>query len=431
MRFYSITAGLLFCLFLFLACGEGTISGADVSDDLALLNYGQFNPEGMTSLVNSAIADCQADEKCKSVMDKMEGKLDSIAALSSSSSETTDTEESSASRKPIIASSTTAPIISRIETSSSSEPTVTETSSESQVVNGYDYSDYQFIGTCKVSSPSIEKGSTGSFVFSKESISKESNESLMGFLDRQKAYNAAFSAASCVWIVDKEESTQECGTGLFSSTFAKSGDHTVSVKIKNKTFDCGIQHVNGAPITGCTCTPDVEKPDVAGGPVTVTWTVSSCVTDATIVGYSWTDATGSSTTATAVFSEKNVEVVPEVTVSNDDNAEKTFTCSAVKSINSDSPDYEITALNSKVMVPSGSCVTVSVSNNHVRVEHPWQFEDCTITLTYNGTSQSTSPAYCNLSNGLPTAVAVGGQVCIDVETENPDGGYAYVVANNW
>ena len=52
MRFYTITAGLLFCLFLFLACGEGTISGADVSDDLALLNYGEFNPEGMTSLVN-------------------------------------------------------------------------------------------------------------------------------------------------------------------------------------------------------------------------------------------------------------------------------------------------------------------------------------------------------------------------------------------
>ena len=54
----------------FWACGDGSIVSKDGADDMALLNYGEFNPDGMKNLKDDAIARCMAEEECAKSMDE-------------------------------------------------------------------------------------------------------------------------------------------------------------------------------------------------------------------------------------------------------------------------------------------------------------------------------------------------------------------------
>lgn len=59
----SIAAG-------FWACGDGSVEAKSGDDELALANYGEFNPDGMSGLVSGAMSECEADPACVA---KMEG----------------------------------------------------------------------------------------------------------------------------------------------------------------------------------------------------------------------------------------------------------------------------------------------------------------------------------------------------------------------
>ena len=63
LSIFGIAAG-------FWACGDGSIEAKSGDDELALANYGEFNPEGMANLVQGAMSDCEADPACQA---KMEG----------------------------------------------------------------------------------------------------------------------------------------------------------------------------------------------------------------------------------------------------------------------------------------------------------------------------------------------------------------------
>ena len=54
----------------FWACGDGAVETMGNDDEIALANYGEFNPEGMSNLVQDAMAACEADPECAA---KMEG----------------------------------------------------------------------------------------------------------------------------------------------------------------------------------------------------------------------------------------------------------------------------------------------------------------------------------------------------------------------
>ena len=158
------------------------------------------------------------------------------------------------------------------------------------------------------------------------------------------------------------------GTTSGNITYPNSGATTASVTVLYDgtpiTVACDPLQVNGAEITGCTCEPDVAIPDVANGPVTVTWSVSKCATvGATITGYEWTGATGTGESATAAFSEKDQEITPTVVVSNDDNTKQSFTCSAVKAIDASKPDYEFTDQGNTNAIPFVGNVDATVVFN--------------------------------------------------------------------
>jgi hypothetical protein len=54
----------------FWACGDGSVEAKSGDDELALLNYGEFNEGGMAGLVSGAMSECEADPACAA---KMEG----------------------------------------------------------------------------------------------------------------------------------------------------------------------------------------------------------------------------------------------------------------------------------------------------------------------------------------------------------------------
>lgn len=54
----------------FWACGDGSVEAKSGDDELALLNYGEFNEGGMAGLVSGAMSECEADPACVA---KMEG----------------------------------------------------------------------------------------------------------------------------------------------------------------------------------------------------------------------------------------------------------------------------------------------------------------------------------------------------------------------
>ena len=206
-------------------------------------------------------------------------------------------------------------------------------------------------------------------------------------------------------------------------TYTNSGDFpataTITMGMKTETVACTPLHVNGFPISGCKCAAAAEKVDIALGEVG-TWAVSSCQSQAAIIGYEWngTDPGMTGESATLTFTEKNVVATPTVTVINDDNTKATFECAAVMSTNSDDPDYKLSfegnqvPSNEKVYVdvPTGkeACVQVSfdwtgtwVPNGGISMKCDLKVSDnvsgLKMDITYNGKTTSFKGDY-NISN---------------------------------
>lgn len=390
---------------LFIACGDGDVSSPSADDvGNSLIN----DPNYYKLRVDSATKYCNSDSKCAA-------NIGNIVVEPSSSSASEITEPSSAS-----VSSASMSSASVVPPQSSSSPIVNLssasviTSSASVIVSSSSVEiedDGTVNGTCDPVPAKIEKGASTKWTFK-----RVTPPGMAGMTAQQ---NALFD-----WTMPNstEGTFSELGKNggnAATATYTASGSFGATLQVDGNTIQCSALQVNGAPITGCVCTPDVANPDVASGSATVTWKVDSCqTTGATITGYAWTDATGTGETATASFTEKGQEITPVVTVSNDDNTQEQFTCTAAKAVNSSTPDYELTDLNKEVAVPDGACVTISTSGTLV-LTNSWQENSCSVIVTVNGKENAfENVTNCGLYYKDLGSVAAGSEACVKLTNTN-------------
>ena len=330
----------------FWACGEGNINGKDLNDDIAMAS----NEQDLQTLKDNAIEDCRITPDCYL---KYQGYLEGTDVPTS-----VDNPTSSASLTPQSSNSLIIPGLSssiKIARSSSSI-NIIDDPGESSSSGPAPITDDKF-GTCAPAKNPINKGTSVQWKFT-------ANSKYPGF-DALKIAKATYT---WTFAADAVDDLSGKGTTSGNITYPNSGATTASVTVLYDgtpiTVACDPLQVNGAEITGCTCEPDVAIPDVANGPVSVTWSVSKCATvGATITGYEWTGATGTGESATAAFSEKDQEITPTVVVSNDDNTKQSFTCSAVKAIDASKPDYEFTDQGNTNAIPFVGNVDATVVFN--------------------------------------------------------------------
>lgn len=330
----------------FWACGEGNINGKDLNDDIAMAS----NEQDLQTLKDNAIEDCRITPDCYL---KYQGYLEGTDVPSS-----VDNPTSSASLTPQSSNSLIIPGLSssiKIARSSSSI-NIIDDPGESSSSGPAPITDDTF-GTCAAAKNPINKGTSVQWKFT-------ANSKYPGF-DALKIAKATYTWSFAADAVD--DGTGK-GTSSGNITYSNSGATTASVTVLYDgnpiVVACEPLQVNGAEITGCTCVPDVTEPDVAAGPVNITWTVSGCASkDATITGYAWTGATGTGESAVAPISAKGEEITPVVAVSNDDNTVQEFTCTGVKAIDSSAPDYAIEKANDEVTLPGAGSYTISMGGS--------------------------------------------------------------------
>lgn len=140
----------------FWACGDGSIEALNSDDDVALVNYGEFNPEAMRTLVSGATEACTADPECAAKMESAvdvpppeqapadsgatpgsSGAADTPANSSPSTTPTsspagTSSSGTSPNTNPTVSSSSTAPNTNPTVSSSSTQQQQTQSSSSQQ-----------------------------------------------------------------------------------------------------------------------------------------------------------------------------------------------------------------------------------------------------------------------------------------------------------
>ena len=313
----------------FWACGDGDVITKGGDDELALLNYGPPFAEGdegnMKTLLNQAMADCAADEACAA---KMEGAEYVPPESSGEGDEGGEGGEGGDTPTTGSSSSKTGPVINT--SSASVTPTGSSASggdtppASSAVVSDGTKPD----GSCAPSPTSIQKGGTVTWTFTKASLPAGSSVQQV-------------NAATCEWtMTGSTEGTASapCKTNTASATYASAGSYSATLKIGDKTINCGSVRVNGKPITGCTCTSP-SLVEITDDPV-ATWSVSCASTNETIEKYTWTGASGTTASATYTFTKKDETVIPKVTISTAES-DTTVTCKSPKVTDANDPDYEI------------------------------------------------------------------------------------------
>lgn len=335
----------------FWACGEGNINGKDLNDDIAMAS----NDQDLQTLKDNALDECRMTPDCYA---KYQGYLEGTEVPTSVDNPVPDVNSSNSNGG---GNSYTMPNVSssiKIARSSSSINIVDDESSSSS--GPAPITDDTF-GTCAVDTTKfkvpINKGTSVQWKFT-------ANSKYPGF-DALKIAKATYDWS---FAADAQDDGSGKGTTSGNITYPNSGPTTASVTVTYDgtpiTVACLPLQVNGAAITGCTCVPDVTEPDVAAGPVNITWTVSGCASkDATITGYAWTGATGTGESAVAPISAKGEEITPVVAVSNDDNTVQEFTCTGVKAIDSSAPDYAIEKANDEVTLPGAGSYTISMGGS--------------------------------------------------------------------
>lgn len=193
-------------------------------------------------------------------------------------------------------------------------------------------------GTCTPSKTSVYKGETVNWVFTPATLN---STSVAEILDD---YRDFVNNSTCDWTLNgatPASSSGKCGDDgrTATATYTKVGNYSASLKIGEKTIVCGSVQVTPAPLTGCKCEASETTPDVGHGDVTVTWTVNGCHALADITSYEWTGVTSTTGSATMTFTEKGQTASPTVQVADSDNQLVTLECPAVKSMNSNAPEY--------------------------------------------------------------------------------------------
>ena len=192
-------------------------------------------------------------------------------------------------------------------------------------------------GTCHASPSRVGKDESVEWVFTAGVLDESATAAQI------VAYHNLVKTSDCEWTLTgstEKTAKTKCKDAVATATYATTGNYTASMKVGDKTIDCGKVAVVGAPISGCLCTASETSPDVTNGSVTVTWTVSGCTSEASINGYTWKNATGTSSTATARFSEEDESVTPKVVVGNAENNSMTVSCQSATAIYNHAPVAE-------------------------------------------------------------------------------------------
>ena len=192
-------------------------------------------------------------------------------------------------------------------------------------------------GTCHASPSRVGKDESVEWVFTAGVLDETATAAEI------VAYHTLVKTSDCEWTLTgstEKTAKTKCKDAVATATYATTGNYTASMKVGDKTIDCGKVAVVGAPISGCQCTASETSPDVTNGSVTVTWTVSGCTSEASINGYTWKNATGTSSTATARFSEEDESVTPKVVVGNAENNSMTVSCESATAIYNHAPVAE-------------------------------------------------------------------------------------------
>ena len=294
-------AALITTVTMFCACGEGSIDGFNGDDDMALLNYGQFNPEGMKGLVNTAMAQCEEDPQCKEAMEKAKDVPPPADSTASSSSVTGDSTSTGSS-------SSTTPASSPASGSSSSATPASSSAistSSSSTAPRKDVVATKFVGTC--SATSVVKGNPTKWTLNLVTFcTMEINCSLT-----PESYEWTFEGGDIETSTDTEPSV----------VYTEAKQHAAKVRLKNGNVDttitCTPVTITGPEITGCTCgepTYDPSNDLKDANPVKANWTVSGCKSidgkgvEETEFDYTWsgTGVTGSTATGTGTYTELGI-----------------------------------------------------------------------------------------------------------------------------
>lgn len=374
---------------LFWACGEGTVSGYTESDQWAEFLY-QDDAALLDLVDRAANTYCSTDlnpDACLAAtrpdVDYKRGGLSSSSPVSSSIASSSSITSpyamyTSSSYNPfasVYSSSSTRPMIIPITLSSSSSLV----RSSSSVIRSSS-SAIRMSSSVKrsSSSSSIRPGSSslpenipwGSCVANSGNPGSRGVPLKWQFSLNKDLFSGnvqVLTKSTYSWEFDNAEpSTYEgLGTrGVVSSevTYAESGRYgaraTMSYNGQSQTVECDSADIMGYPITDCECVPDkkevdVAKESIASGATVVKWTVSKCVSEDKTFSYEWEEGmTGEGASASMTLKEK-ITYRPKVTVRNSDNGSMVVTCDAVNTIDSDHPEFEFKAQNTKIAMPAG------------------------------------------------------------------------------
>ena len=377
----------------FVACGSGDVSGVTSEDKGNVFVYDSSYYVGRVETATNA---CASDAECAKKANN------TVIEESSSSSEITEPGSSSAAVTSSASTekSSSSAVINFSSASTSSSSTVVSSSSVEIQDDG------TVNGTCAPVPATINKGESTTWTFTQVTPA--------GMAGITAGAKAAYE-----WTMPKSTEGTANGTGLKTTTATyatESGTMTATLVVDGNKVQCSALQVNGAAITGCSCTADAATVDIAGASATASWTVSGCTSDATITGYAWsTGVTGSDNTGSMTVSAKG-EQTPTVTVSNAEGTKQDVACGTVKVTDSTAPEYEIDGKG--IPIPNGGCGKVMVAGA-LRITHSYVGTDCSVGISIDGTSYpAETVAACNVYYGKLSYdgvnVSVGQEVCVEV-----------------
>ncbi len=302
------------------ACDMGAVEAKGLEDEMALLNYGEFNEDGMANLIPDAMAACNDDPECVAAMEKAAGNGELILSSSEAQEEVTSSaadssakgSSSSAQKGPVIPSSSSI----KADTSSvASSSSAVNPGSSTTVVSSSSRGSSILNGACNATPASVERG--GSVTWKYVSL------------------NSSLVIESYEWTFDEGSSITTSKDATPSVSYAAKGQYGASVTINKglateKTVKCtNPVEVTGIKVSGCTCTtPSTSVVVSSSKPKDVTWSVSGC-TGAEPFTYAWAGG-ASGTEASATMTLKSVGTyAPTVTVTNSDGMTMSPTCNSV------------------------------------------------------------------------------------------------------
>lgn len=169
------------------------------------------------------------------------------------------------------------------------------------------------------------------------SSSENSSSSSSGVKDEKSSSSSKVKSSSS----ENENSSSSKENSSSSEGNSSSSKEKSSSSESSSSGASSSSEVVGAAITGCKCAAASETVDVTEGGV-ANWTVTGCASQgANITTYTWggSGVIGEGASAYATLTAKGDVIQPTVVVENDDNIQQEVTCSAVKAIDSNTPDY--------------------------------------------------------------------------------------------